>query len=74
MINIHSGDNDTAVRKSIRERRPTKSTVLTPPEKVAYLKRNQTRYDDAQNKKEKIIKKGQQSPQKETAAKRTKPK
>ena len=57
--------------KSARARWPMKSTVLTSPENVAYLKRNQPKYDDAQNKKMKNIKKRQQPPKKETAAKRT---
>ena len=48
-----------------------KSVVLTSPKNVAYLKRNQPKCDDEQNKKEKSIKKRQQPPQKETVAKRT---
>ena len=51
-----------------------KSAMLTSPENVDYLKRNQPKYDDAQNKKEKSINKRQLSPHKETATKRTQPK
>ena len=50
-----------------------KSAVLTSPENIAYLKKNQLKYDDVQNKKENRIKKRQQSSQKETTAKRTQP-
>ena len=51
-----------------------KSAELTSPKNIAYLKRNQPKYDDVQNKKENRIKKRQQSSQKETTAKRTQPK
>ena len=44
-------------KKSAPERRPMTSAVLTSPENVSYLKRNQPKNDDVQNKKEKSIKK-----------------
>ena len=44
-------------KKFARECRPLKSAVLTSLKNVAYFKRNQLKYDDAQNKKEKNIKK-----------------
>ena len=56
-------------KKSARGRRPMKSAVHTSPENVDYLKRNQTKYDDAQSKKEKSINKRQLSQHKETATK-----
>ena len=51
-----------------------KSTELTSPENVAYLNRNQPKYDDVQKKKENRIKKRQLSSQKEKTAKLTQPK
>ena len=55
-------------------RRPMKSAVLTSPENVAYLERNQPKYDNVENTKEKREKKRQQSTQKETTSKQTQPK
>ena len=60
-------------KKSARMYRSMKSVVLTSPENVSHLKRKQPKCEDAQNKKEKIIKKRHQSPKKK-AAKRKKPK
>ena len=71
---IFNGTPTTPQKKSARGRRPMKSAMLTSPENVDYLKRNQPKYDDAQNKKEKSINKRQLSPHKETATKRTQPK
>ena len=65
---------DTPQKKSARRSRPMKSAELISLENVAYLKRNQPKNDDVQNKKENRIKKWQQSSQKETTAKRTQPK
>ena len=71
---IFNGMLGTPQKKSGRRRRPMKSAVLTSLRNAAYLKRNPPKYDGAQNKKEKSIRKRQQSPQKEATGKRTQPK
>ena len=67
---IFNGMPATLQKISSQGCKPMKSAVLTSPKNVGYLKRSQPKYDDAQNKKEKSIKKRQHTPQKETAEKR----
>ena len=57
-------DTPKKKKKKNRKRRPIKCAVLTSPKDLAYLKRSRPKYADAQNKKEKSIRKRQQSPQK----------
>ena len=48
---IFNGTPATSQKKSVRGHRPVKSAVLTSSENVAYIKRKQLKFDDAQEGK-----------------------
>ena len=70
---IFNGMPGTPQKKSARRRRPIKSVLLTSPKNVLYL-RETGRSMRMRKTRRKKHKKWQQSPQKETTAKRTQPK